>query len=98
MNHSSKIIRQILENPDLCVSDILYALQLSGTSPSSIADECKCAREVVYAVIRGDRRSFDIATTIADKLKTTTTRLWGDAYNYTPRTPKQQPLKKVANA
>lgn len=97
MKHSSKIIQSILENPDKNQYDILYALQLLGTSPSQIAIDCKCAREVVYAVIRGDRRSFDIATYIAAKLNTTTTRLWGDAYNYTPRSTRQ-PLKRVATA
>ncbi|MCK9246677.1 MAG: hypothetical protein M0P11_06960 [Anaerolineaceae bacterium] len=97
-NHSTKIIRAILEAPNLAHQDILYALQLAGSSVSRVAVSCGCSPEFVYMVIKGDKRSFDVATYIADKLNTTTTRLWGDAYNYTPRTGKQQPLKTVANA
>lgn len=85
MNHNTKVIRVILEAPKLTQHDILYCLQLSGISITTISEQCDCARETVYAVISGKRHSFDIATYIAAQLNTTTKRLWGNSYNYTPR-------------
>ena len=87
MKPSTKILRAILEQQNIGSNDILYALEISNTSINEIALDCSVSPKFIYDVISNKRRSFDIATYIADKLNTTTTRLWGDAYNYTPRKP-----------
>lgn len=96
MNHSSKIFNSILAQDRFHPNDILYALFLKGITPGMVAEACSVNPQTVSLVIHGKRRSFDIATYIADKLNTTTTRLWGDAYNYTPRKPAAE--RRVANA
>lgn len=97
MNPSTKLLRAILEQPNIGSSDILYALEISNSSINAIARDCGVSTKFIYDVVSNKRRSFDVATYIADKLNTTTTRLWGDAYNYTPRTSKQA-RKRAANA
>ena len=92
MNNSNKVLELILGQNEIHPNDILYALFLAGATPSKIANDCDCSSQTVSQVIHGKRRSFDIATYIADKLNTTTQRLWGDAYNYTPRS-RREPLK-----
>lgn len=97
MNHTSKILKTILEQRRLHPNDILYALFLKGVTPGMVANACKTTPQAVSLVVHGKRRSFDIATYIAAKLNTSTTRLWGDAYNYTPRRPRAEQPRKVAN-
>lgn len=96
MNHSNKVLKLILDQEGIHPNDILYALFLTGITPSKIAEDCLCSSQTVSQVVHGKRRSFDIATYIADKLNTTTQRLWGDAYNYTPRKTVQQ-IRSVAS-
>lgn len=94
MNASTKILRAILEQSNISSTDILYALDIAKTPITEIAADCSVSPKFVYDVISNKRRSYDIATYIADALDTTTTRLWGDAYNYTPR--KNTAQKKAA--
>lgn len=96
MNDSTKIIEAILQADQLDQYDIIYSLQLSGFPVSKIVKACRCSKEFVYQVIRGERKSFTVATYIADKLNTTTRRLWGDAYDYKPRASTQR-AKGAAN-
>ncbi|MBL4783004.1 MAG: hypothetical protein JKX92_12250 [Porticoccaceae bacterium] len=95
MNASTNVLRAILDQEKIESNDILYALDITKHSLDEIATECGVSRKFIYDVISEKRRSFDVATCIANKLSTTTSRLWGDAYNYTPRKPSV--LGHVAN-
>ena len=96
MNHTNKVLKLILEQPEIHPNDILYALFLCGVTPSKVAQECDCKPQTVSQVVHGKVRSANIATYIAMKLGTSTHRLWGDTYNYTPKNSANN-LRRFAN-
>lgn len=86
MNDSSKVLNLILAQQTIHGNDILFALSKVGITPADIMKECGVQKSTVSLVVHGKRRSKDVATFIAAKLNTTTRRLWGDAYDDTPKT------------
>ncbi len=83
MNHSIKVVKAILDAPYVDSNGILYALQGDGCPVAKASEDFGCSCETVYFIVRGDCRSFDVATYIAAKLGTILRRLWGDAYSFT---------------
>ncbi len=95
MNDSSKLIGLILKQRTIHPNDILYALFLARVSPRQIATECNVTPQTVSLVIHRHRKSTRVANYIAEKLNTSTERLWPGAYNYNPRN--STDLRSVAN-
>lgn len=90
MDHTTRMLRLILAQQQIHPNDILYALFLKGVTPRHVAQACGVSHATVSLVVHGKQRSFNVATYIASQLGTTTRRLWGDAYDYTPRVRQKQ--------
>lgn len=66
-------------------ADIFCALMKQRTTLTEIAKEEGVSVSVVSEVIRGKKKSFDVATAIAAKLGKSLNRLWPGQYQYTPK-------------
>ena len=60
---------------------IKASLEIAGFTQAYIADECKCSREFVGSVIRGDSRSRRVEMAIAAAINKKPPEIWPTWYD-----------------